>query len=211
MLYTHTQLIFHCRTVTNVKKKLTTITASDGNNKENQPSTSGVGDGGAGAGAGAAVQQEKDAEAEEAHNADNYDARQARKRTKKKEQVDAFQERLLKAIEPQAQVDVPAPAPPPKREYVDVALEAMSFKMKEVLSKEEIIDLVEDLENLVSRACREKRRRMELVATPNVPPQHPLQEPIYAGPPGPQGPMAVAVPFNNNTTGNNEPTFYNFN
>ena len=200
-------MIFHCRTVTNVNKK-STSTASDGNNKENQPGTSGVGDGGAGA---AAVEQEKDAETEEAHNAENYNARQARKRTKKKEQVDAFQEHLLKAIEPQAQVDVPAPASPPKHEYVDVALEAMSFKMKEVLSKEEIIDLVEDLENLVSRACREKRRRMELVATPNVPPQHPLQEPMYAGPPGPQGPMAVAVPFNNNTPGNNEPIFYNFN
>ena len=201
-------MILHCRTVTNVNKKSSTSTASDGNNKENQPGTSGVGDGGAGA---AAVQQEKDAETEEPHNAENYDARQARKRTKKKEQVDAFQERLLKAIEPQAQVNVPAPAPPPKCEYVDVALEAMSFKMKEVLSKEEIIDLVEDLKNLVSRACREKRRHMELVATPNVPPQHPLQEPMYAGPPGPQGPMAVAVPFNNNTPGNTDPTFYNFN
>ena len=31
--------------------------------------------------------------------------------------------------------------------------------MKEVLSRDEIIDLVEDLENLVSRACREKRRQ----------------------------------------------------
>ena len=202
-------MFFHCRTVTNVNKKSTTSTASDGNNKENQPGTSGVGDGGADT---AAVEQEKNAETEEAHNAKNYNARQARKHTKKKEeQVDAFQERLLKAIELQAQVDVPAPAPPRKHEYVDVDLEAMSFKMKEVLSKEEIIDLVEDLENLVNRACREKRRQMELVATPNVPPQHPLQEPMYAGPPGPQGPMAVAVPFNNNTLGNNEPTFYNFN
>ena len=201
-------MILHCRTVTNVNKKSSKNTASDVNNKENQPGTSGVGDGGAGAGD---AQPEKDAETDEPHNAENYDARQARKRSKKKEQVDSFQERLLKAIEPQAQVDVPPPPPQPKREYVDVALEAIGFKMKEVLSKEEIIDLVEDLENLVSRACREKRRHMELVTTPNVPPQHPLQEPIYAGPPGPQGPMAVAVPFNNNTTGNNEPTFYNFN
>ena len=185
-----------------MNKKSATSTASDGNNKENQPGTSGVGDAGTGAGA-----PEKDAETEEAHNAENYDARQARKRSKKKEQVDSFQERLLKAIEPQAQVDVPPP-PPQQHEYVDVALEAMSFKMKEVLSKEEIIDLMEDLENLVSRACREKRRRMELVKNPNVPPQHPLPEQMYGGPPPP---MAVPVGFDNNSGANNDPTYYNFN
>ena len=46
------------------------------------------------------------------------------------------------------------PPPPPKCEYLDVALKAMAFKMKEVLAKEEIIDVVGDLENLVSRAER---------------------------------------------------------
>ena len=102
------------------------------------------------------------------------------------------------------------PPPPPKHEYLDVALEAMAFKIK-VLSKEEIIDVVEDLENLVSRACREKRCHMEMVKNPAEPEQHPLQNAqaqMYAGP---QGPMAVHVPYNNTTGNNNEPTFYNSN
>ena len=37
------------------------------------------------------------------------------------------------------------PPPPPKHEYLDVGLEAMAFKIREVLSKEEIIDVVRDL------------------------------------------------------------------
>ena len=58
---------------------------------------------------------------------------------------------------PQPPVDVgPQPPPPAKRDNLDVALEAMAFKMREVLSKEEIMDVVEDLENVVSRVCREK-------------------------------------------------------
>ena len=113
---------------------------------------------------------------------------------------------------PQPQVDVGLPPPPPpKREYLDVALEAMAFKIREVLSKEEIIDVVEDLENLVSRACREKRHWIEMVKNPAVPAQHPLQEAqaqMYAGP---QGPMAVPVPYNNTTGNSNDTTFYNFN
>ena len=112
---------------------------------------------------------------------------------------------------PQPQVDVGPPPPPAKCEYLDVALEAMAFKMREVLSKKEIIDVVEDLENLVSRACREKRCCMEMVKNPAVPPQHPLQEAqaqMYAGP---QGPMAVPVPYNNTTGNSNDTTFYNFN
>ena len=190
--------------VTNIAKK-SSADAGRNANKENDAGTSG----GAGGGAGEGEQERLE---KEAHNADNYDARQVRKCTKKKDQVDAFQERLLKAIEVlQPQVDVgPPPAPPPKCEYLDVALEAMAFKIREVVLKEEIIDVVEDLENLVSRACREKRCRMEMVKNPAVPVQHPLQEPqaqMYAGP---QGPMAVPVPYN--TTGNsNETTFYNFN
>ena len=113
---------------------------------------------------------------------------------------------------PQPQVDVgPPPPPPTKRKYLDVALEAMAFKIREVLSKEEIIDVVEDLENLVSRACTEKRCWMEMVKNPAVPAQHPLQKPqaqMYAGP---QGPMAIPVPYNNTMGNSNETTFYNFN
>ena len=105
----------------------------------------------------------------------------------------------------------PPPPPPTKPKYLDVALEAMAFKIREVLSKEEIIDVVEDLENSVSRACREKRRQMQMVKIPAVPAQHPWQEPqaqMYAGP---QVPMAVPVPYNNTMGNSNETTFYNFN
>ena len=119
------------RTVTNVTNKAsseTTLTSTG--NKENEPSTSGSGTSG-----GANV----DNTGAEGHNADNYNARQARKRsTKKREQVDAFQERLLKAIEvPQPQVVEQIPQP--KHEYLDAAFKAMAFKMKEVLSKDEIM------------------------------------------------------------------------
>ena len=101
---------------------------------------------------------------------------------------------MLKAIEV-------LPPPPPeqvpsdsiKREYIDVAFEAMSFKMKEILSKEEIMDLVKDLQQLVNRACREKRCCMELVTNPPVPPQHPLQEQMYAGVRFPCGCLPVVV------------------
>ena len=195
--------MFLFRTVTNIAKK-SSADAGRNANKENEASTSGCAGGGAGE-----VEKER-LETEEAHNADNYDARQARKCTKKKDQVDAFQEQLLKAIEvPQPQVDVGPPPPPAKHEYLDVALEAMAFKMREVLSKEEIIDVVEDLENLVSRACRDKRHRMEMVKNPAVPAQHPLQEAqMYAGP---QRPLAVSVPYHNTTGNSNDTTFYNFN
>ena len=190
--------------VTNIAKK-SSADARRNANKENEASTSGC----AGGGAGGAGEVEKERpETEEAHNADNYDARQARKHTKKKDQVDAFQEQILKAIEvPQPQVDVGPP--PAKCGYLDVALEAMALKMRAVLSKEDIIDVVEDLENVVSRACREKRRHMEMVTNPAVPAQHPLQEAqMYAGP---QGPLAVPVPYTNTTGNSNDTTFYNFN
>ncbi|MCG8621872.1 MAG: hypothetical protein MJE68_07740, partial [Proteobacteria bacterium] len=137
------------------------------------------------------------------------DSRQARKRnTKKKEQLDLFQERVIKALEPQPQPE--QVAVPVKREYLDVALEAMSFKMKEVLSSAEIMDLVEDLEQLVNRACREKRRRMEMVANPPLPAQPPLQDQMYTG--GPTGPMAVPVQFqgNNNSNSNEAGGYFNF-
>ena len=136
----------------------------------------------------------------EGYNAENYDSRQARKQSKKRDQSDSFQERFLKAPPPPPE-QVPSDSSV-KGEYIYVAFEAMSFKMKEILSKDEIMDLVEDLQQLVNRACREKRRRMDLVTNPPLPPQHPLQEQMYAGPPGP-----MAVPVGNNS----EPSYYNFN
>ena len=168
---------------------------NNNNDENNRPGISGGGGGDT---------DEHPAEAEtEGYNAENYDSRQARKQSKKRDQSDSFQERLLKAIE--------APPPPPeqvssdssvKREYIDVAFEAMSFKMKEIFSKEEIMDLVKDLQQLVNRACREKRHHMDIVTNPPLPPQHPLQEQMYAEPPGP-----MAVPVGNNS----EPSYYNFN
>ena len=159
--------------VTNVTNKASSETTSTSTcNKENEPSTSGT--------SGTSGGSDVDNTGAEGHNADNYDARQARKRsTKKRKQVDAFQERLLKAIEV-PQPHVVEQIPQPKHEYLDAAFKAMAFKMKEVLSKDEIMDLVEDLEQLVNRACREKRRRMEMVTNPLVPPQHPLTEQMYS-------------------------------
>ena len=143
-------MIFLYRTITNVTKKAPLDTAANAKNKENESGTSGAGPGGVG-------QEENPGEPEEGHNAENYNARQARKCTKKKEQVDVFQERLLMVIEtPQPQVELAPPSPLAKHEYLDVSFEAMAFKM-EVLSKDEIMDVVEDLQNLVNRACREKR------------------------------------------------------
>ena len=169
-----TQLMCLYRTATNMTKKTSTDTAANGNNKENQLGTSGDGTGGGGYG-----EEQNPSEAKEGHNVENYDARQARKCTKKKEQVDSFQEWPVKAIEvPQVQVESSVPTPTPKHEYLDIAFEAMAFNMRDVLSKEEIIDLVEDLENLVSKACREKRW-MEMVKNLTVPPQHPLQDKMY--------------------------------
>ena len=77
--------MFLFRTVTNIAKK-SSADAGWNANKENVASTSGCAGGSAGE-----VEKEK-LETEEAHNADNYGARQARKHTKKKDQVDAFQE-----------------------------------------------------------------------------------------------------------------------
>ena len=74
-----------------------------------------------------------------------------------------FQQKVLKTLEQ------PHPAEPTEpEEYVDLALAAISRKMKDTLSKNEIMDLVEDIQQIVNRACREKRRRMELV-TQNPP------------------------------------------
>ena len=197
--------LFCCRTVTNHKRKATNAASTapaagnnTNNNNENEPGTSG----------GPATDGDQDDPPEEGHTVDNYDSRQARKRnTKKKEQLDLFQERVIKALEPQPQPE--QVAVPVKREYLDVALEAMSFKMREVLSSAEIMDLVEDLEQLVNRACREKRRRMEMVANPPLPAQPPLQDQMYTG--GPTGPMAVPVQFQGNNTNNNEAGgYFNF-
>ena len=52
---------------------------------------------------------------------------------------------------------------------------------------------------------------MEMVKNPAVPAQHPLQEAQAQMHAGPQGPIAVPVPYNNTTGNSNDTTFYNFN
>ena len=95
-----------------------------------------------------------------------------------------------------------------KQEYVDLVLLAIALKMKSTLSQHEIMDLVEDIEMIVNRACREKRRRMQ--ASENPPPPPPPVVPsmstdnnIYTGP-GPQGPMAHVIQYTE------EPQYFQF-
>ena len=147
-------------------------------------------------------------------NAQSYDAKKSRKSStgKRQQEMEIFQQKLLKTLE--------SPGEPKKQEYVDLALSAIALKMKSTLSQHEIMDLVEDIELIVNRACREKRRRME--ASENPPPPPPPVVPsmstdnnnIYTGPPpppvvpststdnnniytgpGPQGPMAHVIQY----------------
>ena len=89
--------------------------------------------------------------------------------------------------------------------------------MKSTLSQHEIMDLVEDIEMIINRACREKRRRMEASENPPppvVPSMSTDNNNIYTGPcpppvvpststdnnniytePGPQGPMAQVIQY----------------
>ena len=89
-------------------------------------------------------------------NAQNYDARKARHTTKRKQEIESFQQKLLKTLEGPNK-----PAVVKKQEYVDVAFAAIAMKMKSTLSQAEIIDLVEDIQQIVNRACREKKKKKD--------------------------------------------------
>ena len=156
-------------------------------------------------------------------NAQSYDAKKSRKSStgKRQQEMENFQQKLLKTLE--------SPVEPEKQEYVDLALSAIALKMKSTLSQHEIMDLVEDIEMIVNRACREKRRRMQACENPpppappvvpststdnnniyNAPPPPPLvpntstdNNNVYAGP-GPQGPMAHAIQYSE------EPQYFQF-
>ena len=83
-------------------------------------------------------------------------------------------------------MDVPEPA---KKDYIKSALGTVAIQMRENLSNDEILDLIEDIQGIVNRACREKRRRIQMAN------QVSNNNQIYQGVgPGPQGPMAVPVP-----------------
>ena len=163
-------------------------------NNQNDKGANGDADaGGAGTGPGGDNQQvQNDLNNTSAHN---YDARtsenQSRSAVKCKEEIQMFQQKVLKTLEQ------PHPAEPTEpEEYVDLALAAISRKMKDTLSKNEIMDLVEDIQQIVNRACREKRRRMELV-TQNPPALLPVtphtSTDMMFGGPGPQGSLALPV------------------
>ena len=82
----------------------------------------------------------------------NYDARKAHKSTgtKRQQNIEVFQEKLLKTLEdPQA---------PEKQDYFNLAMATMAIKIKSVLSNNEIMDLMEELEEIINRVCRQKMR-----------------------------------------------------
>ena len=117
--------------------------------------------------------------------------------------MENLQSRILKTLENPIEPVAPAPA---EQDYVDLAFAAISRKMKDTLNNNEIMDLVEDIQSVVNRACREKRRHMDLTAQ-QPPPPPPVtastSTDMFGGSaPGPQGPMAIPV--------YNEPNYYNF-
>ena len=133
----------------------------------------------------------------------NYDTRKARKSTgtKRQQNIEVFQEKLLKTLEdPQA---------PEKQDYLNLAMAAMAIKIKSVLSNNEIMDLMEELEEIINRVCRQKRRRLE-GQNPTVPiqpvvPGTSTDNNYFRAPPGLQGPMVVQV-----QQYTEDPQFYNF-
>ena len=199
LIYMYTLWIFY-RTMTNVPRR----------NNQNDEGANGDADaGGAGTGPGGDNQQGQNNPNNT--NAHNYDActskNQSRSAVKCREEIQMFQQKVLKTLEQ------PHPAEPTEpEEYVDLALAAISRKMKDTLSKNEIMDLVEDIQQIVNRACREKRRRMELVTqNPPAPPPvtpHTSTDTMFGGP-GPQGPLALQV--QQGFTADGQGQYYNFN
>ena len=179
-------------------------------NNQNDEEANGDADaGGAGTGPGGDNQQgQNDLNNTNAHNYDACTSKnQSRSAVKHREEIQMFQQKVLKTLEQ------PHPAEPTEpEEYVDLALAAISRKMKDTLSKNEIMDLVEDIQQIVNRACREKRRWMELVTqNPPAPPPvtpHTSTDMMFGGP-GPQGPLALQVQPAFTPDGQGQ--YYNFN
>ena len=93
-----------------------------------------------------------------------YDALIARKMAKRKNEE--FQEKLLNAITAPAPAPAPVEAPEPEQEYIDLAFAAIIKKMKKTLNDNEIMDAVEEMELVINRICREKRRRVAFQQAP---------------------------------------------
>ena len=183
--------MFNYRTTTNVP------TQRNPEQQDNGDADTGAG-GAAEAGGGGAGDN-----TEQGQSAQNYDARKAKNaKSKRREEIDNFQAKILKTLE--NPIETAAPAEP--QDYVDLAFTAMARKMKDTLNKNEIMDVVEEIEAIVNRACREKRRRMDLTGQ-QAPPPPPVTaststDTLFGGGPGPQGPMAIPA--------YNEPNYYNF-
>ena len=58
-------------------------------------------------------------------------------------------------------MDVPEPEAP-KKDYIDRALCTVVLQMRKNLSHNEILEVIEDIQGMVNRACRENRRRIEM-------------------------------------------------
>ena len=96
----------------------------------------------------------------------------------------------MKTLENPIETAAPAPAEP--QDYVDLAFTAISRKMKDTLNKNEIMDVVEEIEAIVNRVCREKRRRMDLTGQ-QAPPPPPVTvsmstDTLFGGGPGHRDP-----------------------
>ena len=143
------------------------------------------------------MQQQGGAEATEAGTTEStYDARTARKTAKRRNEE--FQEKLLNAITVPA--PAPAPAPEPEQEYIDLAFAAIIKKIKKTLNDNEITDAVEEVELVINRICREKRRRVAFqqapASTKNI---FETLQPVSTNQQmgiGPTGPTAVPVNYN---------------
>ena len=125
-------------------------------------------------------------------------------KSKRREEIDNFQAKFLKTLENPIESAAPAPAEP--QDYVDLAFTAILREKKDTLNKNEIMDVVEEIEVIVNRAWRKKRRRMDLTGQ-QAPPLPPVTaststDNLFGGGPGPQGPMAIPA--------YNEPNYYNF-
>ena len=181
--------MFNYRTTTNVP------TQRNPQQQDNGDADTGAG-GAAEAGGGGAGDN-----MEQGQSAQNYDARKAKNaKSKRREEIDNFQAKILKTLE--NPIETAAPTEP--QDYVDLAFTAIARKMKDTLNKNEIMDVVEEIEAIVNRACREKRMDLTGQQAPPPPPvtASTSTDTLFGGGQGPQGPMAIPA--------YNEPNYYNF-
>ena len=147
------------------------------NNDDNEEAAANEGIGGAGDGVDAA------GDATEAGVTEGtYDAREARKRkSTKRQQIDEFQEKVLEVLKSPVEIARPVAPPVEPKAYVDLAFAALLQKMKSNLNETEIMDTVEELEQVVHRVCREKRRRLEFQPNAGTTPMFQQLQPIQQG------------------------------